>query len=364
VTEVTSGGITGFTWTGSGVDDTSVFSLEEFLYTATSYDSFTVIVDGIVQRPYLDYTFSSGTLTFLTIPAPGADIAAQSAVVGSYWQYVDSADLTSTDNGGDVDGEFGASITTDQTGTQILVGAPYDSAEDQEGNTIANAGAVYAFDRSVIKLVITDASQLTYAIPGPYATPVTVILNNQYLTNTDQYIDGQFTIVGSDVVLSESISLTLGDILQIETNQFQLIQRITADTVIDESLFGKSIDICSNNCSAYVGAPLDSSATGVPQAGMVERQVNQSRIYGIISSNIANPTLTAGDTVRINQIDVEVPASPNNTVAGLVDAINTAKVPNATALTTPDVRLDCDGQTKIFDIGNIYSVAESYTTVV
>jgi hypothetical protein len=191
-----------------------------------------------------------------------------------------------------------------------------------------------------------------------------VILNNQYLTNTDQYIDGQFTISGSDIVLSESISLTLGDILQIETNQFQLVQRITADTVIDESLFGKSIDICSNNCSAYVGAPLDSSATGIPQAGMVERQVNQSRIYGIISSNIANPTLTAGDTIRINQIDVEVPASPNNTVAGLVDAINTARVPNATALTTPDVRLDCDGQTKIFDIGNIYSSAESYTTVV
>jgi hypothetical protein len=364
VTEVTSGGITGFTWTGSGVNNTSVFSLEEFLYTATTYDSFTVIVDGIVQRPYIDYTFSSGTLTFLTVPVAGADIAVQSAVVGSYWQYVDSTDLTSISNGGDVDGEFGTSITTDQTGTQILVGAPYDSALDQEGDTIANAGAVYAFDRSVVKILITDASQMTYAIAGPFTNPVTVILNNQYLTNTDQYIDGQFTIVGSDVVLSESISLTLGDILQIETNQFQLVQRITADTVIDESLFGKSIDICSNNCSAYVGAPLDSSATGVPQAGMVERQVNQSRIYGIISSNIANPTLTTGDTIRINQIDVEVPASPNNTVAGLVDAINSARIPNATALTTPDVRLDCDGQTKIFDIGNIYSAAESYTTVV
>ena len=66
VTEVTSGGITGFTWTGSGVSNTTVFSLEEYLYTATSYDAFTIIVNGVIQRPYIDYTFSNGTLTFIT----------------------------------------------------------------------------------------------------------------------------------------------------------------------------------------------------------------------------------------------------------------------------------------------------------
>ena len=364
VTEVTSGGITGFTWTGSGVDDTAVFSLEEYLYTATTYDSFTVIVDGVLQRPYIDYTFSSGTLTFLTVPAPGSNIAVQSAVVGAYWQYVDSTNLTSDLYGGDANAQFGDSITTDSTGTQILIGAPYDSALDQEGDTIADAGVVYAFDRSLIKLVITNPSQLTYAIPGLYTEPVSVVLNNQYLTNTDQYIDGQFSIVGSDIVLSESLTLTPGDILEIDTNQFQFVQKISANNVIDESLYGKSLDICSNNCSVYVGAPLDSSATGIPQAGMAERQVNQSKIYGVITSNIANPSLTPGDTIRVNYIEVAVPDSPNNTVAGLVNAINNAKVPNVTASSTPDVLLTCDGLTRTFDIGNIYSSVESYTTVV
>jgi hypothetical protein len=361
---VLAGGITEFTFVGSGVDNTTVFSLQEYLYTATSYDAFTVIVDGVLQRPYIDYTFAANTLTFVTVPAPGAFIAVQSASVGSYWQYVDSTNLSSNAHGGDANAEFGTSIAIDQTGTQILIGAPYDTALDAEGDPIANAGVVYAFDRSVVKYMITDSTEFTYTIPGSYTNPVSVILNNQYLTNTDQYINGQFSVSGNDVILSSSLTLTVGDILEIETNQFQFIQKFSADTVIDESLFGQSLDMCSNNCSVYVGAPLDSSAAAVPQAGMVQRQVNQSRIYGLLTNTVANPALTAGDTVRINGIEIAVPAGPNNNVAGLIDAINSAGIPNATASALPDVITQGDGITKIFDVGNIYSAASAYTTVV
>jgi len=357
VTNVTSGGITGFTFTGSGVDNTTVFSLEEYLYTATSYDSFSVDVNGISQRPYIDYTFSSGTITFITVPAPGAVIVVQSAVVGAYWQYVNAI----TAAGIDANAGLGTSITVDGTGTQVLAGAPYDSAVDADGNTIVDAGAVYAFDRSVNRYLITDPTQLTYAISGSYTDPISVTLNNQFLTNTDQYINGQFTVDGSNVVLSSSVVLSIGDTLQIETNQFQPVQRFTANVVIDESLFGQSLDICSNSCSVYVGAPLDSSASGVSQAGMVQRQVNQSRLYGVITSTVANPVLTPGDTIRINNTNVTVPGT---TVAELVTAINSAGIPNVVASNVANVTLAGDGTTKIFDIGNIYSSASAYTTVV
>ena len=360
VTEVTAGGITGYTWTGSGVTNTAVFSLIDYLYNVTTYDSFTVAVDGTLQRPYIDYTFSAGIITFVTIPGAGAIIAVQSAPVGAYWQYVDT--ITS----GDVDGnaKFGYSLTTDTPGLQLLVGAPADSAVDADGNTISNAGATYAFDRSVFKYIITDPTQLTYAIPGTYTDPLAVTLNNQYLTNTDQYIDGQFTISGSNIVLSSLVSLTIGDALEIETNQFNQVQRFIANTVVDESKFGYSMDMCSNNCSVYVGAPFDSVATGVPAAGMVQRQVNQSRIYGITTNTIANPLLTAGDTIRINNIEVTVPDSPNNTVAGLVATINSSGISNVTAASATNVILKGNGTTKLFDIGNIYSSASSYNTVV
>jgi len=360
VTAVTNGGITGFTFTGDGVDNTSVFSLVDYLYTADSYDSFTVSVNEVLQRPYIDYTFSSGTLTFITLPAPGARIVVQSATTGSYWQYVS----TITDAMVDGNAEFGTSITTDQLGRQILIGAPYDTADDAAGSPIANAGAVYAFDRSVVKYIISNTSQLTYAIPGLYTNPIAVVLNNQYLTNTDQYLNGQFTVVGSDIVLSSSVTLTIGDTLEIETNQFQFVQKFAANTVIDESRFGQSLDICSNDCSVYVGAPWDTQATGISEAGMVQRQVNQSRIYGVITSTVANPTLTAGDTIRVNLQQVAVPNYPNNTVAGLVSAVNSAGIPNVISVVSPDVILAGDGSTQTFDIGNIYSSASAYTTVV
>jgi len=364
VTAVTSGGITGFTWTGSGVNNTAVFSLTNYLYTVTTYDSFRVNVNGVLQRPYIDYTFSSGTLTFVTVPIPGAIITVQSAEEGAYWQYVNTLDSNYYPITVDPNAQLGHSLATNIVGTQILVGAPYDSAVNSAGDTIDNAGAVYAFDRSIVKYIITNTTQLTYAIPGEYTNPVAVVLNKQYLTNTAQYINGEFTVSGSAIVLSSSVPLTVGDTLEIETNQFQFVQRFTTNTVIDESQFGHSIDICPNSCSVYVGAPLDSFASGVPQAGMVQRQVNQSRVYGITTSTVANPTLTAGDTIRVNHTEVTVPNSPNNTVAGLVTAINSAGIPNIVATNATNVILIGDGATKIFNIGNIYSAASAYTTVV
>ena len=358
VTEVTDTGITGFTQSGSGVDNTTVFLLIPYLYTVTTYDSFTVLVNGVLQRAYIDYTYSSGTLTFLTVPPAGATIIVQSAVNGAYWQYVH----TMTVSGIDSNAALGTSITTDQLGRQILIGAPLESATDANNNVIADPGAVYAFDRSVVRYIVSNTSQLTYAIPGPYTDPVAVMLNNQYLTNTDQSVNGQFTVSGSNIILSSSVSLTVGDTLEIETNQFQIIQKFASNTVIDTAKFGQSIDICSNNCSVYVGAPLDSYAAGVSQAGLVQRQVNQSRIYGITTSTVANPTLTVGDTIRINHQQVAVPT--DNTVAGLVSAINSSGIPNVIATASADVYLAGTGTTQIFDIGNIYSSASAYTTVV
>lgn len=355
------GAIVGFSYTGNGVNNTSVFDLQPYLYTATSYDSFTVYVSGALQRPYIDYSFSGTTLTFINVPAQGALIFVESASNGAYWQFVNSLDSNYYPLDIAADAQLGTSITCDSLGRQILIGAPYDTATNSQGTSIDNAGAVYAFDRSVVKIIISDATQRTYAIPGTFTNPVAVVLNKQYLTNTDQYINGQFTVSGNNIVLSTSVTLSVGDTLEIETNQFQFVQKFANNLLLDQSQFGASVDICSNDCSVYVGAPTDSFTTGVPQAGMVQRQVNQSRIYGIISNTVANPTLTAGDTLRINNQQVTL---PDSTVAGLVEAINNSGIPNVVATLANDVILTGDGSTKIFDIGNIYSSASAYTTVV
>lgn len=365
VDEVTVGGITEFVFSGTGINNTAAFDLGVYLYTATDLDSFTVTVNGVLQRPHLDYDFATGdsalpAMLFNTLPPPGAVIVVDSASAGAYWQYVSSLNVS----GLPAFGEFGISIGTDSLGRQILIGAPNDSATDATGNMINNAGSVYAFDRGVVKYLISDVTQLTYVIPGQHIDPVTVILNNQNLTNTAYYINGDFTVSGSSIILSANLDLNVGDSLEIETNLFQLLQKVTANTVIDQSRFGQSVAICPNSCSVYSGAPLDSFATDVPQAGLVQREVNQSRIYGITSSTVSNPTLTAGDTIRINNMEVIVPNAPNNTVSGLVSAINASVVPNVIATRSADVILTGDGVTKIFAIGNVYAGASAYNTVV
>ena len=356
VTSVSSGGITGFTYTGSGVSTTATFSLTNYFYTVNNINSFTINVNGVFQRPNIDYTYSAGSITFLTVPAAGAIIVAEA---GSYWQYMSAITVAGLAS----NAKFGNSLACTTDGRQLLIGASNDSATDSTGTTISNSGSVYAIDRSVVRYIISNTAQMTYAMPGSVTQPVAVILNNQYLTNTSQFLTGQYTISGSNVILS-NVTLVNGDILEIETNQFQLLQKLAAKAVVDQAQFGQSVAVCPYNCSVYVGAPYTYGATGLAQAGLVQRQVNQSRVYGVTTTTVANPTLTAGDTLRINDSLVTVPNSPNNTVAGLVNAINTSGIPNVVASLVPNVILKGDGSTKIFDIGNVYSSASAYTTVV
>ena len=350
VTDVLTGGlINSFTTTGSGIDNTSVFALNQSLYTATNIDSFTVVVDGVYQRPTIDYTFDDVTteITFITNPDPGAAISVFS---DTYWQYTSSFTIA----GLDADARFGASVNTALDGRQIVVGAPRDAV-----GSVAHAGSTYVIDRSSISYQITDTTQLSYALPAEYADPVIVSLNSQFLTNTNQFINGQFTVTGGNVVLSSLVPLTVGDTLTIETNLFSFLEKLNSDEPTDESAYGFSVKLCHADCSVYSGAPFDTVT--LPQDGAVYRGVNQSRVYGVTTSTNANPTLTPGDTIRINNFVVTVPTAD---IADLVTEINSSNIPNAIASLIPDLTFIGDGFTKTYSVGSIYSAAESYTTVV
>ena len=338
-----------YTFTGTG--SATVFALKPVLYTATNIDSFIVKINGVIQRPYIDYTLnlSNYNLIFTTAPALDSSI---DVMAGTYWQYIDyiTVDvITST-------ARFGESIKTSTDGRILVVGAPLD-----EVNSMV-IGSTYIFDRGVSSYIVTDASQLQYAIPLGFIQPVAVLLNNQYLTNTSQYVNGNFTVVDNSIILSANVTLQVGDTITIENNIFGLVQKININKVFDDAAYGQAVDLCVNNCSLYVGAPLDGSVTA--QAGSVERRVNQARVYGVITSTVANPTLNTGDTLNINNFQVTVPSAPNNTVAGLANTINNSNLPNVAAKPTANLELFGDGTTKVFDIGTIYSAASSYTTVV
>jgi len=230
------------------------------------------------------------------------------------------------------------STTTDVR--QVVIGCA-----DQTVDGKVEAGSVYVFDRNVQRFIYgTETSSVTFTVLGAVTAPVSVIVNNQFLTNqVDSTINANntFTVSGNDITIQDP--LQVGDVIEIETNQFVLTQQVKQQTVnasnaiVDNSMeftnFGQALDICSFNCSLYIGAPQDSTQEW--KAGSVQRSVNQSRVYGTITATVANPVLTAGQTLRVNNIDVAVPNAPNNTVVGLADAINNlvtlGGVPNVTA---------------------------------
>ncbi len=295
------------------------------LFTADNIYSFSIKLNEQLLRPNIDYTFVGTTVTFIA-SFISSDIVVVSAK--GYFEYVD----TITVAGLGASDRFGHSVSTTTDGRQVLIGTPYTTVDGE-----VEAGTTYVFDRNVQKFIYgTDPSSISFTVAGGAPTgPVSVLVNGQFLINqTNSVLTGPnvfntFTVSGDVVTINAD--LQIGDIIEIETNQFQQIQEVQQNTIADFSNFGQATDICSNNCSLYVGEP--QSSVQIYKGGAVERFVNQSRVYGTITSINANPTLTAGDTIRINNIDVEVPVAA--TLSSLATAINTA-VPNvlATASTT------------------------------
>jgi hypothetical protein len=292
----------------------TVFSLDELFFTATSTDAFSVTVDTVLYRPNIDYTFSAGDLTFVTVPPAGAVIIVNAQ---QYFKFVD----TVTVPGLDVNARFGEAVSCTTDGRQLLVGAA-----DIEVDGKNQAGAVYVFDRNVQRFVVdTAASSLTLTLLGASVTaPVQVLLNKQFLTDQDNGVVNQPNSFTWDEFSPNSVTvfadLKVGDEIEVETNQFSLIQTATQNQVEEFSNYGSAVDLCSNNCSLYIGAP--QSSFQVYKGGVVERRVNQSRTFGKIESLNSPTTLTAGNTLRIQNVDVAVPAAPNNNLAGLATAIS------------------------------------------
>ena len=286
------------------------------LFTATNIYSFSITVDGTLLRPNIDYTFSGTTITFT-----GSYISSNIIVVKAegYFEYVNTltvAGLGATDR-------FGHSISCTTDGRQVMVGTPYTTVN---GNT--EAGQVYIFDRNVQRFIYgEDPSSVSFTVLGTTPTaPVSVIVNNEfYINQTNSVINApdSFTVSGNTVTIFAD--LQVGDIVEIETNQFNLLQTVSQNTAADYSNFGQAVEICDNNCSLYVGEP--QSSVQIFKGGIVERFVNQSRIYGTITATVANPVLTAGNTLRVNNQDVVLTGT---TVASLATAINNT-VPNVLA---------------------------------
>ena len=299
------------------------FQLWPYLFTVDNVYSFSILVDGVLQRPNIDYEYQVdyssldlNDIKFYTSPPQGARIIARAE---SYFELVDTIQPS-----GLVAGDrFGTSLACTTDGRQVFVGC-----KNQTVDALVEAGSVYVYDRNVQRFIYgQDPSSVSFTVNGTLVEPVSVIVNNVPLVNVaDAVINApnSFSVSGNTVTILAD--LEIGDVIEIETNQFALAQRIVKNTVTEFTNFGQAVDVCNNNCSLYIGAPQDSAQSW--KGGSVERDINQAQILGTITSKNALPTLVAGSTLRVNNQEVTVPVAA--TVASLASAIN-SEVPNVVA---------------------------------
>jgi hypothetical protein len=300
-------------YTGDGSSDT--YSTAN-IYTVNDIYSFRVLLNGELQRPEVDYIYTSGNeVVFTTAPAAADEINIISK--SHYWTKVDTVT-------GTAGSRFGHSVSTTTDGRQFMVGTP---RENNSG--ISDCGMVYVYDRSTERFEVNSAIQGASAVTTLRAptAPTAVYLNNTLLDDQAFVLDGDYSISGSTITFYAT--LNIGDIIEVETNTIQLMQSIVANEQSANAEFGFAIDSCSNNCSLYVGAPYDNSY--LPLAGSVERWGNQARLFGIITGTQTNPTVTVGQGIRINNYDVVFTGSSLDSV---INDINNAGIDNVEASKT------------------------------
>lgn len=116
-------------------------------------------------------------------------------------------------------------------------------------------------------------------------------------------------------VVSFTEAPTVGDVVYIETNKFTLLERLIGIDSLEggtsaiqaNALFGTSLTICSNNCAIYIGAPNYNDGTNY-NTGAVWKFHNRGRLYGTNNGYTHNPVFTPGDTIRLDNYEVEVSA--------------------------------------------------------
>ena len=332
---------------------TTQFSLNEYLYTVNNIYSFSVLVDNVLQRPELDYTFSGDStlgndINFINSPAAGSSILVRAE---GYFLYAGTiTDATSV--AGD---RFGHTVSTSTDGRQILIGAPNRTVDSN-----AQAGSVYVYDRNVQRFIYgTDGSTVQFTVLGSVSEPVSVLVNDTFLVNELDAAPGAantFMVNGFTITITNA-NLQVGDIIEIETNDLQFVQIIDQQTPEGFSNYGTATDLCSYNCSLYVGAP--NSSVQQFKSGAVERLVNQSLTYGITQCGNPLGDLDNGDTLRVNNQDVVVPNSWSSIAAY---PVNTVVYSTVTPITTIYVSLQSVPAATILTNTSYWRVIE--TTIV
>ena len=258
--------------------------------------------------PGVDYTLDSANL----LVKFNANIASSDITITQqpYYQFITSVT-------GNTGSQFGAALSSSFDGAQLAVGAPNDTVIGLPG-----AGSVWVYDRVIEAFNSTGLSDYTTTntIPSVHKVTVdTIEVTNYFVvgTNTIRFINPP----------------GLGHIIYIEVNHFVLLEKLIGvdsltggtSAIQANAAFGTSLTICSNNCAIYVGAPYYDNGTSY-NTGAVWKFHNRGRLYGTNNGYASNPVFMPGDTIRLDNYEIEVQGRLMPTTAGNILTLSSAVI--------------------------------------
>lgn len=254
---------------------------------------------------------------WLFIGAPGAgNVEVFHANTTNYYTYANTITV-----GGYANVGFGSIVKTTSDASQTIISAPYATVSGTSA-----AGAVYVYDRSMEAFTANGRTAFFTQQPITSST-VRVSVNgveqtSGFTANTTAIAFTNAPIVGMEVV--------------IETNKFQLIEKLSAPSLTSGASFGGAVDISGNDADIYVSSP-GYSEPGY-HSGLVYRFVNTGDRYGEVLATATLPLVKVGDSFRINGRLITFGAnSVGSTVGNILSItanINSANIAGITATTT------------------------------
>jgi len=302
----------------------SVYTLP---FTPANPDSITIISSRRALVINNDYTLSGNRITFLVTTYTDTLVIIQN----SYFAYVDSLKLDDNNYQYSPTDRFGHVVKCNADGTKILVTAPgrnvFKSTGDglrpgqiENSDTAVGAGQVFTFDRSVEKFVAngkTNAFTPRYAIPTIYSVKKNGVTQQAGLQN-DYYIGN-----GTVFFLKTPDS---GDVIEIDTNNFNLIDAISAPEITPYAEFGSSADITKTGDRIVVGAPYYSE--GAYRSGLAHTYYDRTKV-NVINGMVPNPVSLVDSSLKINGAFVNFPIGAD--ASRMTTLINQARIPGVVA---------------------------------
>lgn len=303
--------------TGTGAQ--TVFTLG---FTLDSTNSQLLVTDGTgkVYVPTVDYTLSTTQITFGVAPANGLAITAAKQVT---W-YEAYTSVSVSDDGG-TGNRFGSSLRCSTDGAQIIVGAPTQDA------TSSNNGAAYVLDRTIFSQIAPTVGLTTFTVPTVYVAIATgdkprVTVDGVAVSVTS------FSVGGSTTQVTLPVAPLRGTVVTVETNFLRRLQKLESTTAEVNQFYGYAVEYCPTNCTAFVGAPNRNvsvvDSPDVSDAGAVYRYINAGRAYGSMTGTVTTPTVTIGESIRINDFNVTFTGT---SLASVVTDITNAGIPGISA---------------------------------